>query len=102
RKSRNVAPSPSWGGPRRGRLRIGLASSAPQEALGDFGVGDEFGTRAGEAVLAGGEDEAARGEGQRLPGVLLDHQDGNPGLVDLDDLLEDFQHVARAEAGRGL
>src|SRR6185437_14167447 len=46
--------------------------------------------------------EALRGEGERLPGILLDHQYADAGLVDPNHRLENFNDVAGRQAGRWL
>src|SRR5690349_2618910 len=76
--------------------------SAPKETFGDFGVGDKLRSRAGEAVLALGKNETARSEGERLPCILLDHQDADARFVDRYDMLEDLEHIARREPRRRL
>lgn len=77
-------------------------SLSPQKTLGDFGVGDEFGTGAGEPVLPAGQHEALGGKGQCLAGVLFDHQNAHAFLVDAYDGLENLDDIARRQARRRL
>ena len=60
-------------GGRTGCGDFGRALSAPQKAFGHFGVGDQLGPGAREAVLPLRQNETARRQGQRLARVLLDH-----------------------------
>src|SRR5690606_1223132 len=77
-----------------------IASSSQVEAP-DVRIVEQVPPRALVAVLAVGEHIAAVGHPQRLPGVLLDHQDAHPALVDPGNALEDLVHELGGQGGRG-
>src|SRR5437762_9289133 len=78
------------------------AGSAAQKRPPHLGVGEQRRTGAGKAVFAADNDEATRGEGKRVTGILLDHEDANAAGVDAANLGEHLADVDRAEAGRRL
>src|SRR5690554_4079129 len=55
-----------------------------------------------QSVLPTCQHVAPVAEAQRLACVLLDHQDGGPGGIDLHHLLEDHVDHLRRQAGRRL
>src|SRR6266702_6997045 len=71
------------------------------EAL-DLGVGEQARAGAFEAVASELEDVAAVGDCERARGVLLDKHEREPGVLHLDELLEDHRHELRRQAQRRL
>ena len=70
-----------------------------EEAAADLGVREEGLAEVEEAVAALDEHVTAVGDVERLAGVLLDHQDGDAGGGDLEDLVEELVHDDRRDPG---
>src|SRR5690554_1012205 len=81
--------------------RLERRDLATEEAFGYLGIGEQCGTGVSKAVLAGGQYKTLVGDGQRLLGVLLNHENAYAGGVDLPDPIENLIHVEGGEAGGG-
>src|SRR5690606_10518824 len=88
--------------PYKTTCKTSVTPSSSQKEPADFGIFEQLGGAALHAVASHGEDVRPVGHGQSGLGVLLDHQNGHPGLVDLHHFFEDQPGESGREAGRRL
>src|SRR5215831_7565129 len=84
------------------RRRLERLSLATEIVPANVGIVEQVGSGALETVAAELEHEAALRDGERLLGVLLNHQDGRALSVDREDRVKHDLDHPRIEAQRGL